>query len=132
MQPIADSDPPFFFRRLWTGNTALDEVMVQRRLPDGTLLIEPNVIGDEAPEGIEHISLLPESGALLIYGRKVTSSYAEDAAYVNSCEARGLIFTESFSVACVDGEIGTHPIATVTEISREQFEAARARGWESE
>lgn len=126
--PVFDSDPPMYFRRVWTGNTALDEVVVTRTLPDGTFLVELT-LGDLAPVVDEVVSLVPPEGFLIIYGRKVRSSFPEDAEYIDACEARGLVYTESFSVACEDGEVGTHPLALLTEITKDEFDAARGRGW---
>lgn len=130
---IPDATPPFFWRRVWLGGTALDEVTTFSRAPDGaTVLINVGVpqadVPEEVMEGITVLDGTPDG--LVIYGRAVRSRYEEDRAIEAEQRARGLVFSECFSVMCLDGELGTHPLATVTAISREEFEAARERGWE--
>lgn len=148
MTGLPDADPPFFFRRVWTGSVDADEVVELRRGEDGTLTVttgrprdipaHKSVMGRE-PDGslvevgvrevaLPVLSIVPDG--LVIYGRAVDSLYEADRAYVESVRAQGGVFCECFSVACVDGEVGTHPLAALSEISREEFEAARERGWE--
>lgn len=127
---LPDRDPPFFFRREWSGAGELDTVTVHRRLDDGTLLIETDVIAaDLAPDmrAMETIQLVPIG--LVIYGRAVWPNDPHDRALIREWEQRGLVFSQCFSVVETEGEVGTHPRAAVTEISREEFEAARERGW---
>lgn len=113
------------------GATDLDEVTVFKRLPDGTLAVMTGMPKDELPEefqGAEEGVPLAAEG-LAIYGRRVMP-LAEDKRVVRGWESRGLVWSECYSVICTEGEVGTHPLAAVTEITREEFEAARARGWQ--
>lgn len=127
MRELRDSVPPFFFRREWAGATPLDEVMVIKRAPDGTLVVQVDVLGEDAPDGERDASLA--GPGLVIYGRGVQSSYEEDEWHLSGLARRGLVFSECFSVQCEEGEVGSHPLAALTEISRDEFEAARGRGW---
>jgi hypothetical protein len=68
-------------------------------------------------------------GDLTIYGQKVRSTYPEDRYMMETAESHGWIYTESFSKAAPTGEFGTQPAAGCLQISREQFEEARAQGW---
>lgn len=127
-----DSDPPFFFRRVWHGATTdLDEVVEFRKVGD-TFMVDLTARSGDVKSRVPALSIVsPETppGGLVIFGRKVQSTYAEDAEAMAKYERQGLVFAECFSVWCEDGELGSHPLATVTEISREEFEAARERGW---
>ena len=125
---VPDREPPFFFRRLWTGGTPFDEVTSMRRTPDGTLEITMGVPGYDFPADPSAVVLPPlASEGLVIYGRAVVPPV--DREDVERMWKRGLVFSRCFSVVCPEGELGTHPIATLSEISREEFEAAEARGW---
>ena len=66
---------------------------------------------------------------LTIYGHRIDSPYEEDQEYMRTLAARGVIYTESFSVACPQGELGSWGLHQVTAISKEQFEEARRRQW---
>lgn len=133
MSELDDSDPPYFFRRVWTGvGTELDEVLVFKRLDDGTLSVQTDVPRADLPpelraQAVETIPLAPDG--LVIYGRGVTPRTQHDRDHVKTLAERGLIFSECFSVVCVEGELGSHPLAALTEIGREEFESAKARGW---
>jgi hypothetical protein len=126
------SDPPFFFRRVWDPSAPNpdDEIVAMNRVGD-----EMQVwIGRrrDMPEHVKvagGVNVQMSEDALVIYGRKIVSRYPEDEEYLRMLEAQGSIFTECFSVAAPTGEIGSHPVRELTEISREEFEAARARGW---
>lgn len=126
------AQPPFYFRRLWTGGGANpdDEIDIHRVLPDGTLEITMGVRrGDLPPEMLDQdmVSLaLP--GGLVIYGRRVTA-IPPDRVVVAEWEANGRVYAECFSEVCTDGEVGTHPRNEVQEISRAEFEEAMANGW---
>jgi hypothetical protein len=129
MQPLPDSDPPFFFRRVWTGGvTAQDEILAFSKQGD-TYVVDLSAQAGEVDPSWPVVSLEVPDDGLVIYGRKVVSRYAEDADAMAQYERQGLVFSECFSEWCVEGELGSHPLATVTEISREEFEAARKRGW---
>lgn len=78
----------------------------------------------------QEIDVIGLDAELMIYGYKVTTDDPHDAAIMESAEQRGYIFTQSFSVACVEGEPGSHPMSELREITRDEFEAAQARGWE--
>jgi hypothetical protein len=73
---------------------------------------------------------LREWQGLSIYGHRVDSPYEEDKDEMRRAAANGWIMTESFSVACVEGELGSQPMNDLIPISKEEFEDARARGWE--
>lgn len=127
---LPDADPAFFFRRVWVGATEMDTVTVHRRLDDGTLLIETDVLAaDLPPELAVQVPVALAAPGLVIYGRAVWPDDAHDRALIREWSKRGLVFSQCFSVVETDGEVGTHPLAALTEISREEFEAARARGW---
>jgi hypothetical protein len=49
--------------------------------------------------------------------------------HLESARRRGYMFSRCYSVACPDGELGVTHVSTMEPITREQFEAARARGW---
>lgn len=135
MSELPDADPPFFFRRVWSGHTDMDEVTLFTHQPDGTLLITVGVPKADVPEEISaNAAYMPDlaSDGLVIYGRAVAPSDPNDEhdkQHIAEMKKRGQVFSECFSVVETEGELGTHPLAAVTEISREEFEAARARGW---
>jgi hypothetical protein len=125
------SDPEFYFRRVW--NPAAphpdDEVVVMNRAGgDFQVWIGRRRDIPEQAQG-EGVPVPMASEPLVIYGRKIDSRYPEDQEYLRLLETQDCIFTESFSVAAPTGEIGSHPVRELEEISREEFEAARERGW---
>jgi hypothetical protein len=128
-----EADPPLYFKRLWNPDASHpdDEVVAFRKV-GGDLLIwtgrQRDIPEDYTvdPEG-SRAGIYHEP--LLIYGRKIKSRYPEDQDYLRRLEAEGCIFTESFSIACVEGEIGSQPLGELTEIDKEEFEEARERGW---
>lgn len=66
----------------------------------------------------------------VIYGFSCRSPYPEDAPYEDErWEVAGEFMSVCFSVMEPNGEFGFTPIEEVTEISREEFEAARDHGW---
>lgn len=67
---------------------------------------------------------------LVIYGRRIRSTYAEDWPMEARALERGRVMGEWFSVACPDGELGTNPLQACEEITAEEFSAAYQRGWE--
>lgn len=92
---------PRFFKRDWPGP-------LDRLVPDAVVL-NPGVT---------------------IYGYAAMSWIAEDHPLERRrWEQRRAFGAWCFSVAEPDGEWGDHPADAVTEITREEFEAARARGW---
>lgn len=98
---------PLFFARRWGGNPQ-----------------EPF-----ARDGIVFISMEP-AVPITIYGYSVTSPYPEDR------DSERFAWTErrSFLAWCYStmepsGEVGFVPADDVTEISREEFEAAAAASW---
>lgn len=131
MSDLRDSTPPFYFRRIWDPQADTREEVVYMETKGNRVEITLGVPGDPGiPANVEVIPM--QSEPLLIYGRKIVSPYAEDAAYIRRIERQGLIYTESFSVACVDGETGSHPLDELTEITKDEFDQARARGWTRE
>lgn len=131
MNDLPDSDPPFFFRRIWTGvGTDMDEVTMFKRDDDGTLMVVMDVLRTDLPAELkvaEPLSLVGDG--LVIYGRGITPSTQHDRDHVATLAERGQVFAECYSVVCVEGEVGSHPLAAVTEISADEFESAKARGW---
>jgi hypothetical protein len=125
------SDPEFYFRRVWDPHASHpdDEVVVMKKVGEDfqVWVGRRHDIPEDVQKGGFDIPISDD--ALVIYGRKIVSRYPEDADYLRQLEAQGSIFTECFSVAAPTGEIGSHPVRELTEISREEFEAARARGW---
>lgn len=126
---LRDTEPPFFFRRVWTGGTAMDEVTTFQRTPDGTLMITTGIPAADLPEGGLEVPQEAELNGLVIYGRAVDVDDEHDMDYIDGMRERGQVFAQCFSEIETRGETGCHPLAAVTEISREQFEAARANGW---
>ena len=125
------SDPEFYFRRVWDPQAGHedDEIIVMNRGEDGTMEVWIGRPSD-MPEGVPTAVNVPLADEpLVIYGRRIVSRYPEDDGYLRQLEEQGSIFTECFSVAAPTGEIGSHPVRELTEITREEFEAARARGW---
>jgi hypothetical protein len=130
---ITDSDPPFYFRRVWAGSTPMDEVTLFTRQPDGTLVVTVGIPAADVPVEIRESAIqMPDlqSDGLVIYGRALGSDDQHDRDYAAQMKARGQVWSECFSVACVGGELGTHPLAAITEITREEFLAAKERGWD--
>lgn len=124
-------DPPFYFRRVWSGATEMDEVTVMTRGPDGSMQILLGVPHADLPSEVREQAVeaqpLVDDG-LVIYGRAVIPE--EDRDYVLRMAKRGQVFAQCFSVRCPEGELGTHPRAAITEISRDEFEAAKERDWQ--
>lgn len=135
MSEIPDKDPPFFFRRLYLGATDMDEVTVYLRRADGSLEIHMEQRREDLPPELlvqEPLDIVPiTEDPLVIYGREIEPRTREDRDYAKRMRERGQIFSECYSVLCVEGEVGTHPLATVMEISKVEFELARARSWEA-
>lgn len=127
---LRDTEPPFFFRRVWMGGTSMDEVTMFERRPDGTLLITTGVPEADLPQGAVGLEIENEvMTGLVIYGRAVDVDDAHDQEYIEGMRARGQVFAQCFSEVETRGETGCHPLAAVTEISRDEFEAARCNGW---
>lgn len=67
---------------------------------------------------------------LIIYGYSTRSPYPEDRhAEEQAWETYRMFPAVSFSVAATGGEYGGVPLAEVAEITEEEFELARGRGW---
>lgn len=113
----------------------MDEVTVINPRPDGTVEIVMGIPRADVPSEITTRGVAIDVGTpdgLVIYGRAVSSpDDPHDQEHIDRMRERGQVFSECFSVIETRGELGTHPLAAVTEISREEFEAARARGWRS-
>lgn len=63
-----------------------------------------------------------------IYGEVIESEYAEDRAMLS--QRPELRLCRCYSPLCVEGEIGTIFIATMSvKLSREQFDKAKTAGW---
>lgn len=95
--------------------------------------VQPRVVFAEAPAYF-HFGLrlgLGGVGVLHIYGYQAGSPYAEDRAYEQAGWRSGRWFPcMCFSVETGDtGDYGSVQLADVVEITSEQFEAARQRGW---
>jgi hypothetical protein len=130
---LPDTDPPFYFRRVYQGATDLDEVMVMRSTPDGRLEVIMGVPGPDAPElkmQPDDLDLFETPDGLVIYGREVAPDNPWDSVIIEKERKRGLIFSQCFSVLAPDGELGFQPIATLTQISKEEWMEAADRGWE--
>lgn len=130
MTELPDSSPPYYFKRLWDPKADTPEEMLVQEVDGDTVKLTVGVLPDDLPDylqGVEVISIRDDP--LLIYGRKIESTYPEDRAFMRLQEQRGYIYTESFSVACVEGELGSQPLGLLTEISKGDFEAARKVGW---
>jgi len=68
------------------------------------------------------VIITPQFDHLHIYGREMQEEPDE--------VREGISFGEFFSTACPEGELGTVRTEELTYISREEFSAAYARGWE--
>jgi hypothetical protein len=103
--------PPFFKRYYNTLNVPL----VQSPL-------------DGAQHGAETI-ITPQM-AIMIYGYSCRSPYPEDSAAEAIAWDRSKAFPSvCFSEVEPEGEYGFTPMSQVLEISREEFDKARERGW---
>lgn len=61
---------------------------------------------------------------------EVKEEYEGEREMVESSRARGYLFTKSYSVFCPHGEMGDQHVSRITRgLTREQFEAARAKWW---
>lgn len=133
MSGLRDTAPPFYWRRVYTGATDMDEVTTFHRDPDGTLRIVMGVPRAYAPP-VDDEAVVTDIAAigLVIYGRAVdVDDDPHDHDHIARMRRVGQVFSECFSVQCPDGETGTHPLAAVTEISWDEFDLARRRGWSS-
>ena len=74
---------------------------------------------------------MPYQG-LAIYGVERDSEYEEDWPILDEATHKGYVFGEWFSVAEPTGEWGSNHESRMVEIEEEDFEAAKARGWEQE
>jgi hypothetical protein len=107
----ADDNQPLFFRRRYGGNPE----------PRGQVMIHGRPM--------DVISLVPEE-PIYIYGYSYDSEYAEDRVLQRDAWERARRFWACcFSVMCPEGEPGSVPLDEVEPITREDFEAAAARGW---
>lgn len=71
-------------------------------------------------------------GRLTIYGYASASTYPEDAPIERAAlRDHGSFPTMSFSEVVPDGEYGFQPLGECEPITRAEFEAARARGWDA-
>ena len=68
--------------------------------------------------------------ACKIYGYEDDSEDERDHFHIDSGMKRGLIFGRWFSSQCVGGEWGHHRISDLTDITADDFEFARQRGWD--
>src|SRR4051812_42297352 len=94
---LADSDPPFFFRRVWTEATDMDEVTLFSHLPDGTLQVMVGVPRSEVPPEIQAtaVETIPlAADGLVIYGRGVKPETPHDREYAAAMAARGQVWAE--------------------------------------
>lgn len=130
MTDLPNTDPAFFFRRVWSGSTPMDTVTTFRRQDDGTLLVTMDVPHSDLPPAERALEVLPIAPpGLVIYGRAVVPRTEHDQDYAARMRERGQVYSECYSINCVEGECGTHPLAAVSEITAEEFEAARIGGW---
>ena len=67
--------------------------------------------------------------ACRIFGYEDDSEDERDHQHIDSAMKRGLIFGRWFSAQCIGGEWGSHRIAELTDITKEQFETAQERGF---
>jgi hypothetical protein len=110
----------------------MDEVTLFTHQPDGSLLITMGVPEADVPKEIKDNAVMlddPITDGLVIYGRGVWPDDPSDRKYVARMKRRGQVFAECFSVESLRGEVGCHPLAAITEITREEFLAAKERGW---
>lgn len=75
------------------------------------------------------VIITPQFDNLMIYGFSVKSPYEEDAPYEALTFGRGRFPGYCFSVVSPDGEYGTTPLSEVEEITEQEFNEARERGW---
>ena len=110
VEPNPRPGAPRYWRRVWNppGSGTTRDV-------GGVLVVKP-----EVPEG-----------GLVIYGYGRQSAYAEDRPAEDNAWRNGRFSAECFSQTCPEGEWGSVPLAEVQEITLDEFEAARARGWKA-
>jgi hypothetical protein len=121
-----------YYRRVYTGSTEMDEVVVFERQADGTLMITAGVPYADVPDEVKReppIENTYAESALVIYGDATLPDDAHDREHALFMRKRGQVYGKWFSVIETSGEYGTHPLATLTEISSAEFEQARKRGW---
>jgi hypothetical protein len=105
---FADAGQPLFFKRLIGGNP---EPAFER---GGTIFVS-----------------LEPAEPTWVYGYSSTSEYAEDRTLeIEVWNRRRAFWSWNFSVIEPNGEPGSVPLDAVEEITREEFEAAAARGWQ--
>jgi hypothetical protein len=79
--------------------------------------------------GFEFESFPITDEPLTIYGYEEDSEYDEDHEYIDNGLEKGFVNGYWFSVLCVDGEYGAHPLDRMESISEADFEAAKQRRW---
>ena len=109
---FADDHQPLFFRRRIGGNPLPEHVEIVHG--------RPMVVLDLSP-----------TEPIYIYGYSYDPEYAEDRVLLREAWERARRFwAYCFSVMCPEGEPGSVPLNEVEAITREDFEAAAAAGWE--
>lgn len=73
--------------------------------------------------------LTPQFRQLAIYGFSVKSPFPEDDHIEARAFKNGYFMGYCFSTVEPEGEYGSTPLADVTEITEQEFEEARKRGW---
>lgn len=71
----------------------------------------------------------PQFDGLKIYGWSCKSPFPEDDAVEKRAFDRGMVMGFCFSEVVPDGEYGSTPLAEVVEISEDEFNQAKERGW---
>jgi hypothetical protein len=88
-------------------------------------------MGPLADEGERYYVMVMQE--LTIYGHSVDAwtreKYPEDWPLTLDARTRGFEFGCYHSNACADGELGTNPMSSLREITREQFIEAWDAGW---
>lgn len=73
--------------------------------------------------------ITPDFSDLAIYGWSCKSPFPEDDAVEKRAFDRGMVMGFCFSEVVPDGEYGSTPLAEVVEISEDEFNQAKERGW---
>lgn len=77
------------------------------------------------------LSPRPDMG-VVIFGIEHMSNYEEDNAMIRDSRKYGYLFGTWYSVACVEGEMGSQHESRCVPIDKEIFEAARELRWDAD
>jgi hypothetical protein len=71
---------------------------------------------------------------VVVFGEVIEhdDKYPEDNEHIRDARLRGYVYARCYSQMCPEGELGDKHITTIqAKISREDFDRAKANGWEA-